>query len=343
MSRLNYSDESYVRTYRRETTAWLLLPWEACALFRLISTKLDRAGVLDLDGTTAEEALAIHTRMPEDVIAAALPHLVKRGFLVVKNGAIFDPDFIEAESAVQSDRVRAVESRSRRRDHVASRNVTGSHEATQESPRRDTVPAPGPSHETLPTVTPSDGAVTKRDTESRESAEPEPAEQNVTQYSTVPTSTVPCSADSARARGRVRDPQGVAEALTMPIGERAARIARDALFASFVCPEQWPEVVAVAQRLADALGQPAPKLLRLDRDNGVRAVVELYAAGYTQAELEQACDAARTDDYMRGKSLGALSPEVVRRLLAPTSSKAKRNRQPDYDGEETFTFAKANA
>jgi hypothetical protein len=329
---LNYSDESYVRTYRRQTTAWKLLPWEARAVVRLLDTELDRAGVLQLDGEAVEDVIELHTGIPADVVREVLPALIKRGFYVLTDVAIFDPDFIEKESAVQSDKVRAAESRARRRDGLTSQNVTGRHEEQRAHEPRDEQPNTEPSHEAKHPVTFRDGAVTKRDTSSRENAEPEKVEQNVTQYSAVHTSTVPCRAESART------PTSLADALTMPIRERSARIVRDPQLATFVHPHHWPEVTAVAERFSEALGQGTPILGRFDRDPGVRAIVELFASGFSAEQLEQVCEAAGRDDWMRGKSLGVLTVDMARRLLAPQSPKRGNggHRQPDYAGQPTF-------
>jgi hypothetical protein len=61
---------------------------------------------------------------------------------------------------------------------------------------------------------------------------------------------------------------------------------------------------------------------RYQRDPGVRAVVELYAAGFTQLELERVAQVVPRQSWWsaQGKRLGlsSLSIEVVRRNLPGT-------------------------
>jgi len=54
-------------------------------------------------------------------------------------------------------------------------------------------------------------------------------------------------------------------------------------------------------------------------DSGVRALLELFAAGFTTDELSTAAKAAKTDPWCQNstakRGLSSMSPEVVRRLL----------------------------
>jgi hypothetical protein len=143
-------------------------------------------------------------------------------------------------------------------------------------------------------------------------------------------------ARSGVVRGVSRDT--LAEALELPVKERAALALRDPMRREYMRAEQWPEVLEVATALADALGHEEPRLSPYDRDSGVRAVVALFADGRTLEELLTACEASRASDYMQGKDLSAFSPAVVRRLLAPQSTRrgAGKGRQPDYEGQPSF-------
>ena len=53
-------------------------------------------------------------------------------------------------------------------------------------------------------------------------------------------------------------------------------------------------------------------------DAGVRSVLALYAAGFTQVELERVAEFVPKQAWWRSKALGlsSLSPEVVRRNLS---------------------------
>jgi len=83
-------------------------------------------------------------------------------------------------------------------------------------------------------------------------------------------------------------------------------------------PERWPEVVGVAQAFARASGLPEHGLGEHGSDPGVRAILALYAAGFTQIELERVAEFVPKQAWWRGKALGlsSLSPEVVRRNLS---------------------------
>jgi len=131
MKGLDYSNERYVRIFTRDTTNWCLLSWQARSLYLLISRKLDRAGVLDLEGEDPVRAIAANTGVPEDVVSAALPELVgPRGQFQLNpdydhgSGCIFDPTFREKEEARQSDAARSRAARERRRDLAKLHDVT---------------------------------------------------------------------------------------------------------------------------------------------------------------------------------------------------------------------------
>lgn len=83
-------------------------------------------------------------------------------------------------------------------------------------------------------------------------------------------------------------------------------------------PEKWPEVIGVAQAFARGSGLPEYHLGEHASDAGVRSVLGLYAAGFTQVELERVAEFVPKQPWWRSKALGlsSLSPEVVRRNLS---------------------------
>lgn len=109
-------------------------------------------------------------------------------------------------------------------------------------------------------------------------------------------------------------------------------------------PHKWPEVSALARRFTGALGLANPRLALYGRDSGVRALVLLLAT-FSVEELERAATRASMDDWLRTNSRGlsSLSVEVVRRLIDPRRASARGadggKRQPDYEGEKTFSAA----
>lgn len=123
-------------------------------------------------------------------------------------------------------------------------------------------------------------------------------------------------ASDAREAAASRKPTCLADALAVPINERAIIAERDPHLADYLQPQDWPEIRAVAGPLG------AGTLASYSRDSGVRAAVSLYAAGFSQAELERAVAALPSDPWWREKrrGLSALSAEVVRRALGPDPS-----------------------
>jgi hypothetical protein len=161
---MRYEDERYVRLYTRDTTTWLLLPWQGRALLPLILRKVDRAGIMDL-GEDGTEALAAHVGLPIDVVEVGLEALLRRGVLVLRqDGLLVWPRFIEAQEARQSDRARARAARERARDMASAieRGVTD----------RDSDECDG-------SVTKRDGTVTKRDESVQRSATASPRDKTV--------------------------------------------------------------------------------------------------------------------------------------------------------------------
>ena len=133
-----WSNERYVRIYTRDTAAMLLIEWDERALFWELLRRVDRAGVLQLDGFGAE-GLAAHLRCPADVAARALAAWVRVGLLEDHGDKLLVPSHLDAQEARQSDTERQRASRERRRSttrtlshgvtacHTESRPVTRSH------------------------------------------------------------------------------------------------------------------------------------------------------------------------------------------------------------------------
>ena len=116
---MRWSDERYVRLYVRDTIAWRVLPWQARALFPLVLRKLDRAGLMPLDGHGAP-GLAALVDLPLDVVAVGYPALLSDGCLREVGGVIVCANFIEAQEAAQSDKQRMREMRARAREIAAA-------------------------------------------------------------------------------------------------------------------------------------------------------------------------------------------------------------------------------
>lgn len=125
-------------------------------------------------------------------------------------------------------------------------------------------------------------------------------------------------------------PRNLEQALELAICPRAAMVRDNTHHAEWVQPHRWPEVIAVAEALHQAAGLGPVRLGTYARDSGVRAVVELFAAGYMPSDLKDACRRVVGDpwwakgDAKRG--LSSLSPAVVRAALAGGLTPAQQAR-----------------
>lgn len=118
-------------------------------------------------------------------------------------------------------------------------------------------------------------------------------------------------------------PTNLAEALKLDPKTRAGFLERDENMAQWLCPQEWPEVAAVASAWGET------RVGAYKRDSGVRAVVGCLADGFSLTELLRATARIKVSDWAKGKTLGmsCLSPEVVRRAL---------NEQPAMSAGEAF-------
>lgn len=150
---MNWSDERYVRVYTRDTTSWLMWSWQARALFVLLLRKADRRGVIDLAGH-GKRGIVAHVSMPWEVAGPALEELLVDGCLVYREErnetstdrnatSVRFRNYIAAQEAVASPRLRQQAWRERRRDDsstgsdAASPNVD---EVRRDETRGDSYP-----------------------------------------------------------------------------------------------------------------------------------------------------------------------------------------------------------
>ena len=143
---MDWANEKYVRLYVRDTPEWLILPWQAKALWPLLVRKLDRSGVLATK--LGARGVAVLVGLPIEVVEAGLDALQEDGCLQKHELGYLAPNFIEAQETSQSDAARQRESRQRRRSvrnaelpvadvpsdtecHTASHAVRVSHSTSQ--------------------------------------------------------------------------------------------------------------------------------------------------------------------------------------------------------------------
>ena len=113
---MNWQDEPWIKLYTRDTVEFKLLPWQARCVLGLVMRKLDRAGVMDIGSYEPEQAISAMVDVPLEVVSVGVDALLKAGTLEVVGSAVVCPNFIDAQTARQSDKARAKASRERRRD-----------------------------------------------------------------------------------------------------------------------------------------------------------------------------------------------------------------------------------
>ena len=128
---------------------------------------------------------------------------------------------------------------------------------------------------------------------------------------------------------------------TMPLVERAQLVLRDPRAAAQLRPQDWPETKQIAAAYGAATGSQR-SLSELKRDSGLRAIVELIAAGYAVDDITWLASSVPRDAWWRSgdriRGLGSLSVEVASRALGergapprPTVAKAPRSGVSDED------------
>ncbi len=111
---MDFSNESYVRIYTRDTTTWLRLGWDGQGVLTQILRKLDMSGVLDIADMEPWEAAVVHCRAPEAAARAGMEACLSLGVLEHNGTCLVAPKFREAQEATKSDKLRQRESRERR-------------------------------------------------------------------------------------------------------------------------------------------------------------------------------------------------------------------------------------
>ncbi len=119
---MDWHNEPYVKSYTRETDDDLMLSWQALALWRAMLLKFDRSGLLET--RRGVRGLAALVRIPFDVVEVALPELLSDGRLVSVDTGYFAPNFMEAQEASKSDKLRQRESRLRRAQSALTGQVS---------------------------------------------------------------------------------------------------------------------------------------------------------------------------------------------------------------------------
>ena len=112
---MNWDDEMFVKLYTRDTTTWKMFGWQARCVLLLMLRKVDRSGVLEV-GDAGVDGLAAHLELPPEVVRSGVPQLKKHGTIRQSPTAFVLPNFVIAQSARQTNRIRQLMTRERRRD-----------------------------------------------------------------------------------------------------------------------------------------------------------------------------------------------------------------------------------
>jgi hypothetical protein len=127
----------------------------------------------------------------------------------------------------------------------------------------------------------------------------------------------------------------------MPLPERAQLVLRDSRVAAQLRPQDWPETKQIAAAYGAATGSQRP-LSELGRDSGLRAILELIAAGFAVEDITWLASSVPRESWWRSgervRGLGSLSVEVASRALgergAPSRPSLAKTRGTGMSDEE---------
>lgn len=111
---MDWSNESYVRLYVRDTVTWKRLRWQGQTVLMHLLRKIDRSGVMDgVEDITLD--VSIMTGLPEEIVLHGIESLLREGVFEHDGCTLFMPNFLDAQETPKSDKQRQRESRERRR------------------------------------------------------------------------------------------------------------------------------------------------------------------------------------------------------------------------------------
>lgn len=130
---MDWSNESYVRLYTRDTTTWKLLGWHGQNLLMQLIRKVDRAGTMDVGRLELWQAAVLHVGAPESDAKNGAERLLTEGVVAIHGGRLVFPNYIEAQECTKSDKLRAKEYRLKRALESRVDGDTQSHDVMRES------------------------------------------------------------------------------------------------------------------------------------------------------------------------------------------------------------------
>lgn len=139
---------------------------------------------------------------------------------------------------------------------------------------------------------------------------------------------IPDPKGGAGGAAKIGKPTNLTDALKVPIRERAKLIESDPFSATYLRPQEWPEILGPAKAFCAAAKRASPKLGAYSADSGVKALVALYSAGRTVEEVLGVANSFPHSDYFQENSnrmgLSNLTLGVVERELANDGKPKKR-------------------
>lgn len=119
---MDWSNERYVRIYTRDTITWKRLGWEGQTVLLHTIRRIDRSGVLDLNGVSAAEAIELVTDLPAAVIEVGLKRCLDPEIAVfeVDGDRLLMPNFLDAQEAVASNAERQRRWRAKKRNEPST-------------------------------------------------------------------------------------------------------------------------------------------------------------------------------------------------------------------------------
>lgn len=123
-----------------------------------------------------------------------------------------------------------------------------------------------------------------------------------------------------------RPPSNLAEAMALPLRERAEQVQQARVDAQWAEPHRWPEVLAVSDALSAAENLPRRKLGQYGSDPGVRALVARFAEDWSPDAIVALLPRIVGSDWWRAKPRGLsdLSPEVLDRAQRAQAASGPR-------------------
>ncbi len=307
---MDWSDETWVKLYRRDTSDWLLLSLGARGLFCLLLRAVSRSGILEL-GKTGPRAVAVYLRGEWREVEPLLAELLADGCVEIHGTSLVIRNFVAAQEAALSEKARARVHREKMRDskrgepedanvtkrdgtitkgdgsitnrdenvtggHAASRGVTGRHEEkeeTEETRRNRSTP-----NGVLPPQPPGGGAP---------AVEPDPPKRKAAKVDTAPAAP---GTPAAAIVGAIVS-SGLAGLVTRPNALAAAAI------------DAFP-AVDLPTEVARAGGWCVSNPRKAPRADGDR-----FLWAWLQRAQDKAANVAAAQSQRSGGSGGAPAPE----------------------------------